>query len=561
LNILGISSLDADATASLVQDERISYSAAEERFSRIKQHAGFPGQAIDYILERSDLRPDEIDVVAYPFYPWHREAALIAKGFFTNNLFNLFQKDSLKSKFFHFAYYARFCQTSLRDHRKYHRELLANLHRLGLEQKLTRVEHHLAHAASAFYTSGLDEALILTLDAYGSELAGSISIGSASGIERVYDIKFPHSLGMFYSQVTEALGFRPTRHEGKIVGLAAYGDASVLFDEIYRRFKCTPAGITYISGLDVQYCRRLAKKYPREQIAAAYQAVLEKVVVDLVASYLKKYGQKNVVLAGGVLANVKLNQRIFEIHGVEDIFVFPNMGDGGTGAGAALHCAATAAGSLKPYQLHDVYLGPSYDDDEIQEALDREGLQYEYLEQVEKEVAVLISQGKVVARFDGAMEYGPRALGNRSVLYHTTDPSVNDWLNQRLERTEFMPFAPATLFEFAEKCYLNLKGAEHAAEFMTVTFDCTDFMKKASPAAVHVDGTARPQLVREEVNPGFYKIIDHYHKLTGIPSIINTSFNMHEEPIVCTPDDAVKAFRQGRLDYLAIGKFLARGVV
>ena len=154
------------------------------------------------------------------------------------------------------------------------------------------------------------------------------------------------------------------------------------------------------------------------------------------------------------------------------------------------------------------------------------------------------------------MEYGPRALGHRSILYHAKEPAVNQWLNQRLGRTEFMPFAPATLHEHRDACYLNVKGAEHAAEFMTLTFDCTESMKRDCPAAVHVDGTARPQLVSEQGSPGFHRILTEYYKLTGIPSVINTSFNMHEEPIVCTPDDAVRAFLQGNLDYLAIGDFL-----
>jgi len=164
----------------------------------------------------------------------------------------------------------------------------------------------------------------------------------------------------------------------------------------------------------------------------------------------------------------------------------------------------------------------------------------------------------VVARFDGRMEYGPRALGNRSIMYHAREPEVNQWLNKRLGRTEFMPFAPVTLYEAREKCYLNIKGAEHTAEFMTITFDCTDFMRDNCPAAVHVDGTARPQLIRREVNPGYYDIVKEYEKLSGIPSLINTSFNMHEEPIVNSPEEAVRAFIQGALDYLAIGPFLVK---
>ncbi len=559
MNILGISALDTDCTATLVQDNKITLSAGEERFSRVKLHAGFPHQSIEFILNKSGLGAEDIDIVSYPFYPWYKESLMISKGYLTNNLFNAFQKDLLRSKFYHFAYYTRFCMHAIRDHNKFHNDLIGSLKRLGLNGKLKRVEHHLAHAASAFYTSGFENALIVTLDAYGSELAGSISIGSPEGIERIHDIRYPHSLGLFYSQVTEALGFKPTRHEGKIVGLAAFGNPSVLFEEVYKRFNGSSSGFSYISGLNMKYARELAKNYPREEVAAAYQAVLEKVVTEMVAAYVKKYRQRNVVLAGGVTANVKMNQRIFEIDGIENIFIHPNMGDGGSGAGAALYCASELNGGMKPYKLENVYFGPSFTNEEIKAALDKECPGYRYSDEIEKDVAELISQGKVVARFNGAMEYGPRALGNRSVLYHAKDPSVNDWLNKRLGRTEFMPFAPATLYEFREKCYKNIKGAEHAATFMTITFDCTDYMREVSPAAVHVDGTARPQLVHEDINPGFYKIISEYHKLTGIPSVINTSFNMHEEPIVCTPSDAIRAFKLGKLEYLAIGNYIVKG--
>ena len=174
-------------------------------------------------------------------------------------------------------------------------------------------------------------------------------------------------------------------------------------------------------------------------------------------------------------------------------------------------------------------------------------------------IAQLIAQGKVVARFDGRMEYGPRALGNRSILYQTTDVSVNDWLNKKLKRTEFMPFAPATLAEQANDYYHDIEGADYTAQFMTITFDCTDRMKRMCPGVVHIDGTARPQLVTSEGNPSFYAIISEYYKLTGIPSVINTSFNNHGEPIVCSPQDAIDSFKKGGLDYLAIGSFLVKG--
>ena len=556
MNILGISALDTDSTAALIQGDKIVFSAGEERYSRIKQHSGFPHKSIECILDQSNLSPDEIDIVAYPFYGWRKEAFMISKGYLQNMVYNTFQNDHVKAKFYHLAYYMKFCLDSFKNHKKYHRDLCHSLKKLGLDKKLTRVEHHIAHAASAFYTAGFDDALIVTLDAYGSDLAGSISIGTTDGIKRVHNIKYPHSMGLFYSQVTEALGFKPARHEGKIVGLASFGDPAILFDEVYGRFDQSKSSYKYVSGMNMKYCRELAKRFSREDVAAAYQTVLEKVLTKMIGKYVRKYHQKNVVLAGGVTANVKLNQRIFEIDGVENIFIHPNMGDGGTGAGAALFCASNVNRKLKPYKLDNAYLGASYTNDEIEKELGKENLEYKYCENIEYEIAKLISEGKVVARFNGAMEYGPRALGNRSVLYHAKDASVNDWLNKRLGRTEFMPFAPATLYEYREKCYKNIKGAEYTAKFMTITFDCTDYMKGASPAAVHIDGTARPQLVNEEINPSYYKVIKEYHTLTGIPSIINTSFNMHEEPIVCTPYDAVRAFKLGKLEFLAIGDYL-----
>lgn len=560
MKILGISSLDTDSTASLLDGGKVVSSIAEERLSRIKMHAGFPERSIAAIFKENGLSPGDIDAVAYPFFPWPKEAwkmiGCLARDFF----FNLGKPTGLRSKFYHEAYYLKWTCEAIAAHKKYHEELLSNLKRLGLDKKLVRVEHHLAHAASSFYSSGFDKALILTLDAYGSGLAGSISVGTPEGIKRVHNIGYPHSMGLYYSQVTEALGFRPIRHEGKIVGLAAFGDKNVLFDRIYRRFDTSNSSFKYISALDMKFCRELAKRYRREDIAAAYQAVLERVTADVVAAHLKKHNMKKVCLAGGVTANVKLNQRIFEIDGVEEIFVYPNMGDGGTGTGAALWHYYNH-NKKRPSQdpIENVYFGPGYTNDEIKRTLDREGAEYAFVDDIEAKIAGLLAANKVVARFNGRMEYGPRALGNRSILYPATDPHVNDWLNKRLERTEFMPFAPATLYEHREQCYKNIHGADHAAKFMTITFDCTEYMKKTSPAAVHIDGTARPQLVTQEINPSFYRIIKEYHRITGIPSVINTSYNMHEEPIVCTVEDAVRSFRMGRLEYLAVGNYLITG--
>ena len=207
--------------------------------------------------------------------------------------------------------------------------------------------------------------------------------------------------------------------------------------------------------------------------------------------------------------------------------------------------------------MEHVYLGPEFSNQEIGSELEKAGVDAQFYNEVEPEIARLLVEGKVVARFNGKMEYGPRALGNRTILYKTDDCAINHWLNQCLNRTEFMPFAPVVMAEHAQKCFVGLDGAENAARFMTITFNCTEWMAKTNPGVVHIDNTARPQLVSEKDNPSMYRILAQYYQLTQNPCLINTSFTMHEEPIVCTPFDAIRAFKLGRLDCLAIGNWIA----
>jgi carbamoyltransferase len=601
MKVLGISPLDKDSTITIIDDGRLVFAAAEERFSRVKLQDGFPWQALQAGLEFTGLQPSEFDAVTYPFFTWEEETRLfrrnlanerdfidstetppapglkealgrvparsghipglkdpnerIQKGFAKALAYRLLSQDSVISRNVAKRASGQWGDDASAFHRKWHEELENGLQELGLRSRLKRVEHHSSHAANAYYGSGFDEALIVTLDGYGSGLAGSIGVGRGGRIERLHGIEYPHSLGTFYESVTSGLGFKPSRHEGKIVGLAAYGDPAILRDILLARFDIQPGSFRIRESNNLYFARMLASQFPKIDVAAAYQHVLERVATGYVAYYLQKTGLSNLVLSGGVVANVKLNQRLRELPGVGRVFVHPNMGDGGCGTGAAL-LEFVGHDALKA-PIEDVYLGPSYSDAQIADALTLMQLPFTPCKAIESTIAELIAAGKVVARFDGRMEYGPRALGNRSILYHAKDPDVNQWLNQRLGRTEFMPFAPATLAEYAGDCYRNVSGCEHAAQFMTLTFDCTEAMKQASPAAVHVDGTARPQLVTARSNPSFHAILMDYHRLTGIPSMINTSFNMHEEPIVCDPEDAIRAFVQGNLDYLAIGSFLA----
>ncbi len=597
--VLGLSPLDKDATASLVVDGNVVFAAGEERFSRKKQHAGFPTQAVAAALAYGGIAASDIDVVAYPFLTADAEAELMRACFADDAAFSerfsdgdrearlkaadarvpqrsepvhglsspnqKMDKSALKRAAYRAAGISglsseasrrqakRWLGRAIADHQHWHDELERELSALGLGDKLKRFDHHLSHASNAYYASGYDRALIVTLDGYGSGLAGSVCLGEGGAIKRLHEMRYPHSLGTMYESVTASLGFSPDRHAGKIVGLAAYGDPDVLTDVLLSRCEQADGGFRLLENLNVHFSRHLASRYPMIDVAAAYQKALEVIAANVVSHWAKQTGCGALVLSGGVTANVKMNQRLHEVAEVEKIFVYPNMGDGGCGTGLALHLTRR---DEAPRAIHDAYLGPSYTPDEIRAELEREGLAFTEPAHLAAEVAAHIHGGKVVARFDGRMEYGPRALGNRSILYHGREPEVNQWLNARLGRTEFMPFAPVTLYEHAARCYENLAGAEHAAEFMTVTFDCTPWMIANCPAAVHVDGTARPQLVRREVNPGYYDILSEYDKLSGIPCLINTSFNMHEEPIVCTPRDAVRAFLDGRLDVLAIGPYL-----
>ena len=602
MKILGISPLDKDSTVCLLVDGHVVSAIAEERLSRIKMHAGFPYKALAKIMKLHNITASDIDAVVYAFADWEEETKLLDDALVEHNrrenasnldaipaaMRNLpsqpdrtygipgLDESSLyiNKSVFHKIPYKLFSQNATlsawlmrkkaRDwrnqaseaHRHWSSELRKGLNHFGLEGKLERVDHHLTHAANAYLTSGFEDALIVTLDGYGSGLGGSVSIGKAGKIERIHSLPYPTSLGEFYERVTSSLGFTPGRHEGKIVGLAAYESPDILFDTVRSFFEGSGESLRYRQPHNFAFSRHLASIFAKPTVAAAYQKVLETVACEYIQPFVAETGLSNVVLSGGVVANVKANQRIFEIDNVSNIFIHPNMGDGGCSVGAAFVTAINRGTALPRTPVNDVYWGQEYSDDEIEQVLIEQKLKFWRSDAIELETASLLADGHIVARFSGRMEYGPRSLGNRSILYHAKDPEVNLWLNTQLNRTEFMPFAPATLYEEREACYLNMKGAEHAATFMTITFDCTEKMKQQSPAAVHVDGTARPQLVSFQSNAGFHGVLTEYYRLTGIPSVINTSFNMHEEPIVCSPSDAIRAFQLGKLPYLAIGSYI-----
>lgn len=430
-------------------------------------------------------------------------------------------------------------------------------------------DHHLTHAISAGYFSGFAECAVITMDGQGDW-----GVNHTSGLFRNGRYERQHvtdapgsSAGMFYGHITELLGFRPMRHEGKVVGLAALGDHRPLYEAFKKALRVSADGDQLTSdftGTDAEtrrlaYLRGAIAGHSREDISAAAQQLLEDVALELIRNYLQRSGQRRVALNGGVFANVKLNQRIAALTEVDSLFVFPAMSDTGNSVGAALLDlqAADPNALCNADPMVDVYLGPGYDDAAVATALGAAGLTGNKLGEQElvDTAARAIHDGRVVGWFQGRMEFGPRALGNRSMLARPTESAINDWLNERLDRSEFMPFAPSVLAEHADALFIGVAKARHTAEFMTVTFDVTPEWRSRIPAVVHVDGTARPQLVRADRNPLYHRLITAYHALSGIPLVLNTSFNVHEEPIVCAPAEAIRAFVEKRVDCLAVGSY------
>lgn len=552
MNILGINAVFHESSAALMVDGQVVAACEEERFSRVK-HAKeahvdnpqvMPEQAIAFCLDWAGLKASDIDRVAFSFSPEMRKTQFRAEWWPDPNLEAVFL-----------------------DHLAMVEEAVGNALGRNARRLIQFVPHHLAHAASVYYPSGFDKAAILVVDGIGEADCSMLAKGEGLRIETLETFRFPHSLGFVWEHLSAYLGFS-SYDASKVMGLAAYGDP-----EVYRK---QFASIVHVSGdsyavddaIDFRTfggegLRALfgPSRYEGEEIeqrhkdiAAALQAVTDKAVLALARRLERSVGGGKLCYSGGVALNCVTNSLIGRLTGYTDIFISSAPHDAGTAIGAALvaHCATPKA--RRPTGGDSPYLGPEYGEKDILAAARAAGLKPRKTKNAAREAADLIADGNIVGWFQGRMEFGPRALGNRSLLADPRRPDTRAILNRRVKhREDFRPFAPSVMAEHAAE-WFDLGPVTRSHEFML--FACPTQPGKAEkiPAVIHADGTARVQIVRRASNPRYHEMISQFHARTGVPLVLNTSFN-DSEPIVCTPAHAMATFRAAGLDALVIGDY------
>ena len=578
MNILGINAYHGNASAAVVCDGTLVAAVEEERFNRVKYAAGFPAAAIRYCLREAGLKLEEIDHVAVPRNPYARLG--------TKLLYALRMPSFARGRA---KVLAKF--TGIRE------ALAAALDcdPKTIAARFHRVEHHQAHLASAFFVSPFEKAALLSADGLGDFASTMWGSGSGSHMEIADAIAFPHSLGLYYTAVTQYLGFLKFGDEYKVMGLAAYGEPERL--EAFRdivRFDANGSSNGFRLGLDYfvhhrtgpemswaeadktptlgrlfsdAMSRRLgaarAPEEPLEQrhrnLAASLQARLEEVYLGMLGKLAKATGLKSICLAGGVAFNCVANGKIFENTPFEQVYVQPAAGDGGLAVGAAYYVWHQKFGKPRSFVMEHGYWGPGFSAGEIRAAMESSGLKgkgYVLEELPEPELvrraAAIVADGKILGWFQGRAEWGPRALGNRSIVADPRRADMKETLNRRIKHREiFRPFAPSILAEATGEWFAN----SHPSPFMTLAYAVRPEMRALIPAPTHVDGTGRLQTVTREANPRYHALISAFRDLTGVPVVLNTSFN-DNEPIVCRPEEAIDCFLRTKMDALVLGDFL-----
>ena len=555
--ILGINSVYHESAACLLDDGVVVAAAEEERFTRIK-HAKTPRMdnpdelplhAMQYCLETAAIDIRQVEHVGYSSDPRRR---LGQYGYSAMDWDVEFTHNIMRTP--------------------------GRLRVMGFEGRFAWVDHHTAHAASAFYPSPFAAAAVISVDGIGDNNTTASFSGADRKLRCVQDIASPHSLGFLWEVVSMFLGF-DIYDATKIMGLAAYGDPDRYakhFGQLLRllphgRFEVNsdllrfwlldylkPSG--YFRGLErlFGFKRRTGDEelsQAHRDISAALQSVTDKVVLHLAEHLHKRTGAENLCLAGGVTLNCVTNQYAFERGPFSGLYVQPAAHDAGTAIGAAMYIWHHKLGHARCDGMASPYVGPEFSDSQIESELQHYGLSYSRADDIEKEVAGRLCEGALVGYFQGRMEIGPRALGNRSLLADPRDPNMREVLNQRIKhREDFRPFAPSVLYEEARR-WFEIGKETPAYEYMLMACPIADAMLHKIPAVSHVDGTSRIQVVRREANPRYHRLISEFEQLTGVPVVLNTSFN-DTEPIVCSPEDAIRTFLRTEIDYLALGDFL-----
>ena len=546
--ILGITdTVCQDNAAAILVDGKLVGMVEEERLNRIK-HAPrmVPQKAIQWCLDQAKCTLDDVDIIAIGFD--HPNTVLL---------------DNMRTKVKRFVQGRPNLRNTRQEYHywKRHRYYLQQLGPyLKTKDKVMFVRHHMAHAASSFFLSPFETANIISLDGSGGQDAGLVGVGRGNHIEVSEYIERESSWGEFYERFTGALGFKPHSDEGKVMGLAAYGDPEgKLFPFIHmsngtdfphyeregflkalKEIKPRPATSSPINGY-------------HEQIAAQLQYSLEQVVGRMTEVLHRRTGFTDLCMAGGTALNCSCNGKLVGLPHVDRIFVQPAAADCGTALGAAVYAHVKLTGERPKTKFRHMYWGPEFSNEEIEPVLKQAKVPYRKVESVGEEAAKLIHENKIVGWFQGRMEVGPRALGARSILANPTSAHMKDAVNNNVKfRESWRPFAPSILAEHIEEYF----GTKHLSPFMILAFEAQEQVKEKIPAALHVDGTGRPQTVERETNPRYWDLINEFKKLSGVPVVLNTSFNVAGQPIVCTPKDALGTFYICGLDALAIGDFI-----
>jgi carbamoyltransferase len=561
--ILGISCFYHDGAACLIKDGEIVAAAEEERFTRVKHDFSFPVNAIRFCLKEAKITIDQVDYIGFYEKPFVKFDRILSQHL------EMWPKSFLP---FYLAL-PSWINEKLRLPRMFKKNLKSKV-------DILYIPHHLSHAASCFLVSPFEKAAILTVDGVGEWQTTTYGIGEGNEIKLLKEIDFPNSLGLLYSAMTGYLGFKVNNDEYKVMGLAPYGnpiyvdklrqlidvkdDGSYQLDMDYfcYHYKMAMANEKFIAEFGPARKREAEVEQHHKDMAASLQKLLEEILIKILNHIYKVTGQKNICIAGGVGLNSVANGKILKNTPFENIYIQPAAGDAGGSIGTAFYIYNTLLKQPRRQVQVSAFLGPEFSTEEIKQFLEANKINYQtFADQKEliSKVAKLIYDNNVVGWFQGRMEWGPRALGSRSILSNPTNPKMKDILNLKVKHREaFRPFAPVICLEDANEYFEADNPIPLPTDFMLMVYPIKKEKQPLIPAVTHVDGSGRLQTIRRQQNPLYYDLVKEFGRLSGVPILINTSFNIRGEPIVCTPYDAYRCMMGTGIDYLIIDKFLVR---